>query len=192
MLRRVIKQLKPRRQTVELRPSRIRRDPVRLASPVQPKPESPEREAWSTVTGVVLFALAGTVLIVGIGSATAWMSGAAAEAPRPQFGQCYNEYGPNCVLDGDTIYLGGQKLQIAGMDAPEIQGAQCEDERSRGIAAAVKLAELLNGGKVTMAGAEREPDGQIRRKIQVDGVDVGPAMVDAGMARDPGSGQSWC
>jgi len=60
-----------RRKTVDLqpaaRPSRIHRDPV----PVIPndrkslQPVAPEREAWIVVIGVILFALAITVAIVG-------------------------------------------------------------------------------------------------------------------------------
>ena len=61
----------PRRKTVDLqpgaRPSRIRRDPVPVAGTekksVQPYPT--EREVWMVVIGVVVFALAITVAIVG-------------------------------------------------------------------------------------------------------------------------------
>lgn len=188
----MIKQPKPRRQTVELRPSRIRRDPVLLHSPVQPKPDSPEREVWATVIGVTVFALAGTVLIVSFSQITAYLSAATAAPPRPRFDQCYNG-GPDCVVDGDTIYLGGAKVEIAGIDAPAIKGAGCDDERNRGIDAAVELAELLNSGKVALAGTERGPDGQVHRTVEVDGRDVGDAMISAGAAREIGSGpRSWC
>jgi hypothetical protein len=65
-----------RRKTVELhpdaaRPSRIRRDPPAAAperKSVQPYPT--EREVWAVVIGVVLFALAITIIIFGIGSYT--------------------------------------------------------------------------------------------------------------------------
>ncbi|MFL6829297.1 MAG: thermonuclease family protein [Sphingomicrobium sp.] len=187
----MIKPSKPRRQTVELRPSRIRRDPVRLKSPVEPKPESPEREAWSTVAGVTALAVAGTILVVGFGVATAYISVAAAEPPRPPFDQCYNG-GPTCVLDGDTIYVRGARVEIAGLDTPKIQGAACDEERDRGIAAAVQLAGLLNGGRVSVGAGERGPDGRVLRKVEVDGRDVGLAMVDAGVARTDASGGSWC
>jgi len=60
-----------RRPTVPLgqgapRPSRIRRDPVPVAAPKKPVNAYPsEREVWTVVIGVVLFALAITVAIVG-------------------------------------------------------------------------------------------------------------------------------
>ena len=58
-----------RRQTVELdpavRPSRIRRDPVPVAKAKEVRPYPTEREVWAVVIGVVVFALAITVAIVG-------------------------------------------------------------------------------------------------------------------------------
>jgi hypothetical protein len=65
-----------RRKTVELRqpearPSRIRREPAAAAperKSVQPYPT--EREVWAVVIGVVLFAIAITIIIFGIGSYT--------------------------------------------------------------------------------------------------------------------------
>jgi hypothetical protein len=67
----MIKRPNLRRPTVELstaaRPSRIRREPP----PPEPKkkalqPYAAEREVWTVVIGVVLFALAITVATVGI------------------------------------------------------------------------------------------------------------------------------
>jgi hypothetical protein len=67
----VSKQWKPQRQTVELRPSRIRRDPP--APPAQRKalePHPSEREAWTVVIGVILFAIAITIIIFAISDYT--------------------------------------------------------------------------------------------------------------------------
>ena len=191
MLHRVIGQSKPKRATVELRPSRIRRDPVLLQSAVEPKPLSPEREAWATAAGVVLFAFAAAALAVGFGEITGHGSDAA-PARAERFGQCYNNARSDCVIDGDTLYIGGQRLEIAGMDAPEIRGSRCPAETNRGIQAAVRLAALLNSGAVTIGGVERQADGQLLRRIAVDGRDVGKAMVGAGVARRYGSGLDWC
>lgn len=183
------KHWKPRRPTVELAPSRIRRQPVREEAKVEPV--SPEREMWGGVAGIILFAVALAVITVGIALTPIFRGAVAAKAPR--FGQCYNSDPANCVLDGDTIHLAGDKLEIAGMDVPRIQDARCDSERSRGIEAAVKLADLLNSGKLVNAGNVRDLDGQVRTKLEVDGRDVGAAMVSAGVARDLGSGaDGWC
>jgi hypothetical protein len=66
----VIKRSPFRRQTVELgqapaRVSRIRRDPVPIKTQKEVRPYPTEREIWTVVIGVVLFALAITVAIVG-------------------------------------------------------------------------------------------------------------------------------
>jgi endonuclease YncB( thermonuclease family) len=87
------------------------------------------------------------------------------------------------VLDGDTIYLERQKIEIAGLDAPEINGAACGDERERGINAAVKLADLLNGGQVTASPPFRDAYGRTVRNVEVDGKDVTKAMIKARAGR---------
>jgi endonuclease YncB( thermonuclease family) len=193
---------KPGGSAMQVRPSRIRREPLRrepvrvLSKAEMEKAEARarEREIWSGVGGVVLFAAGIALLIVGISIATIFRGDDPAAAARAQrFGQCYNAEGTNCVLDGGTIYVGGERVQIAGIAAPQIQGAACSRERSRGIEAAVRLADLLNSGKVTLGRAFREPDGREVRKVQVDGEDVAATMIDAGVAREPGSEDgSWC
>jgi len=190
----VSKQWNPRKPTVELRPSRIRRDP-RLIQREEKKvvPMSAEQEIWLGVTGVVLFAMAIAVVTAGFSVVTAYDGGAAGPKNVERFGQCYNSDISDCVIDGDTVYVGGTKVQIAGMNAPRIQGAQCEAERSRGIDSAIRLAEILNRGTVTLGGAVHEPDGRLRRKVEVDGEDAAAAMIDAGAARGPGSeAAGWC
>lgn len=185
------KQWSPRKQTVELAPgSRIRKQPV----PVQkaPEPPSPEREVLSGMAGITLFAVALAVLILGISIATIIHTDPNAAARAARFSQCYDAEGSNCVLDGNTIYVQGQKIEIAGVVAPKIQGAQCDDERSRGIDSAVRLADLLNSGKVTLGDTVRGPDGQLRRKVEVGGNDVAATMIGAGMARDPDNSNGWC
>lgn len=190
------KPLKTGRPTIAVRPSRIRRDPVRLETDprVAKKVEARtrEREMWGGIAGVTLFAVVLAVAAIGISAATLFKDDPAAAAEEAQFNQCYNG-GPNCVIDGGTIHVEGEKIRIAGIDAPQIRGAACEQERSRGIDAAVRLAELLNGGKVTLGASVHQTDGSDARKVLVDGQDVAEPMVDAGLARAPGSSDpSWC
>lgn len=175
--------------------SRIRREPV----PIAPKVDlakaaaiSSEREVWGGVAGVLTFAGALVVLAVAISAATIFHDDPAAAARAARFGQCYNS-GPNCVIDGGTIRVAGHKIAIAGVDAPQIQDARCEDERGRGIDAAVRLAELLNGGRVTVGAPFRDAAGREVRKVAVGGEDVGQALVDADVVREPdGTRQDWC
>ena len=71
----MIKRSTIRRQSVDLqrapRGSRIRRDPVAAAparKKVQPYPS--EREVWTVVIGVILFALAVSIIIVAVSDYT--------------------------------------------------------------------------------------------------------------------------
>jgi micrococcal nuclease len=199
----VSKHWKPGKKFVELepaarpvaRPSRIRRDPVQINSNTLAAPRrrtSRERELFLGIAGVLIFATGIAAGIIALSIFTVTHPDPAAETRAAEFSQCYNAQGPNCVLDGGTIYVDGQKVEIAGMSAPKIQGAQCDEERSRGIDSAVRLADLLNSGRVTLGESVREPDGQVRRKVEVNGNEVGVAMIDAGAARDYGSSGGWC
>jgi endonuclease YncB( thermonuclease family) len=197
----VSKPLKLGRPTVALRPSRIRREPVQLetkrpltkAEIEKAEARSREIEIWGGVAGVVLFATGIVALTFGISAATIFKNDPAAAAAAARFNQCYNAEGPDCVLDGDTIRVDGKKVEIAGIAAPAIVDAQCPEERSRGIDAAVRLADLLNGGNVTVGAPIRDANGREVRKVQVGGEDVGDSLIDAGLARKyDGTPQEWC
>lgn len=65
------KQWNPKRTTVELRPSRIRREPP--PPPAAPKalnPHPTEGETWTVATGVLLFAIAITIIILAVSDYT--------------------------------------------------------------------------------------------------------------------------
>jgi endonuclease YncB( thermonuclease family) len=122
-------------------------------------------------------------------------SEAAAPSVRATFGLCKWGGGTNCVVDGDTFYIGGAKVRIAGIDAPETHDYRCASELALGDRATEKLRALLNSGAVTMTGIDRDRDvyGRLLRNVQVDGADVGAAMVSAGVAREYGGGRrGWC
>ena len=120
---------------------------------------------------------------------------APAVAVRASFGFCKWGGGTNCVVDGDTFYLNGEKVRIAGIDAPETHPPRCDYEARLGNEATEKLQALLNSGAVTMTSIDRDRDvyGRLLRNVAVNGADVGEAMVSAGVAREYGSGRrSWC
>ena len=97
------------------------------------------------------------------------------------------------MLDGDTIYISGERVAIAGMEAPRIQGARCDAERSHGIDAAIRLADLLNSGNVTVSTVFRDDYGRDVRKVKVKGHEVRNAMIDLGVARRyDGKNKGWC
>jgi micrococcal nuclease len=188
----VSKPLKLNRQPVVLGKSRIRRDPVPLEKP-KLRAYSPEFELWSGITGILLFAAAIAIVTVGIGVATFSKDDPVAAAKAARFGQCYNTDGPNCVFDGDTFRVGGETVQVAGIDVPKIQDARCAKERNSGIDAAVRLADLLNSGKLTIGPTFADELGRDVRKVLVNGQDVREAMLDSGVARRVAEKpESWC
>jgi endonuclease YncB( thermonuclease family) len=196
----VSKHWKPGKKTVALdpapRPSRIRREPVRLNANVPAKPQRPlnyrERELYGGIAGILAFAALIATVIIALAMFTVLRADPEADARASQFSQCYNAQGPNCVADGGTIYVGGERIEIAGVDAPKIADATCEGEHDRGIEAATGLAMLLNSGQVTIGEPFRDQSGRLVRKVEVKGRDVAPKMVDQDLAHEAGSGLGWC
>ena len=119
----------------------------------------------------------------------------AASPVRASFGYCYRGGGTNCVVDGDTFWIGGEKVRIADIDAPETHPPRCAYEARLGNQATEKLHALLNSGAVTMTSIDRDRDvyGRLLRNVSVNGADVGEAMVSAGVAREwVGRREPWC
>jgi len=129
------------------------------------------------------------------GGSNAWASAVPKTGTGRSFGFCHSGGGTNCVVDGDTFYIGGAKVRIAGIDAPETHPPRCAREAELGEQATRQLQALLSSGSVTMTGIGRDRDsyGRLLRNVQVNGADVGEALIAAGVARDYGSGRrSWC
>ncbi len=114
---------------------------------------------------------------------------------RVRFTYCKWGGGTNCVVDGDTFWIGGQKVRIAGIDAPETHDYRCRSELELGERAARDLLALLNSGAVTMTPIDRDRDvyGRLLRNVSVNGRDVGEALISAGEARAYAGGRRpWC
>jgi endonuclease YncB( thermonuclease family) len=101
------------------------------------------------------------------------------------FGTCHTGGGTNCVVNGDTIWLDGEKIRIADIDAPETHPSRCAEEARLGHAATMRLQVLLNAGPVELASADRDTDryGRKLRIVTQHGRSVGAVLVDEGLAR---------
>jgi endonuclease YncB( thermonuclease family) len=111
------------------------------------------------------------------------------------FGYCKWGGGTNCVVDGDTFYLAGQKIRIADIDAPETHDYRCPSELELGNRASDRLHTLLNSGAISMSGIGRDRDvyGRLLRNVAVNGQDVGETLIDEGLAHRYVSGKlPWC
>ena len=190
----------PGKATVQLdagaRPSRIRRAPVAINANIPARPQRPanirERELFFGIIGIVTFGVVIAATLIGFSVFTTFRDDPAADAAIAQFSQCYNAQGPNCVLDGDTIFVDGQRVEIGGMLVPKIADARCDQEHDRGVQAAVGLAELLNSGEVTIGGTVRDIAGRVGRRVEVRDRDVALTMIGQGLARDPAGSSDWC
>ena len=56
----------------------------------------------------------------------------------------------------------------------------------------MRLAYLLNSGKVTLGAPVPGDDGEPRRKVEVGGRDVGELMITGNAARPEGGSRKWC
>ena len=196
------KHWKPGKKTVALspapRPSRIRREPVQLNPNVPAaKPQRPinyrEIELYGGIVGILVFAALIAAMVIGLAVFTVFRDDPEADARAMQFSQCYNAQGPNCVLDGGTIYADNQRVEIAGIDAPGIRDAKCDVEHDRGIEAASQLALLLNSGPVSICKPYRDGiTGRTVRKVEVKGRDVALTMIGQNMAHAVNSGLTYC
>lgn len=100
-----------------------------------------------------------------------------------------------CVVDGDTIWLRGQKIRISDIDTPEVSTPRCEQELQRGMRATHRMVELLNIGPFALEPADRAQDryGRALFRLTRDGTSLGTALVDEGLAVWYGNGRpDWC
>lgn len=89
------------------------------------------------------------------------------------------------ITDGDSLEIGGTRVRLHAIDAPE--GTQsCGEGGARwscGRAASSKLAELIDGNTVTCRQTDVDNYGRVVAVCRANGVDLGAAMVEAGYAR---------
>jgi hypothetical protein len=98
------------------------------------------------------------------------------------------------AYDGDTFVMGGRRIRIANIDAPELHPPRCAEEERLGLAAKERLQQLLGSGTVTLSGSGHDRYGRDLRFVEVNGQDVGEVMMSAGLARSyhGETRQGWC
>jgi micrococcal nuclease len=115
---------------------------------------------------------------------------------REKFAKCGYITRDNCVIDGDTFLIAGEKIRIADIDAPETGGAQCASEAELGARATARLRELLNQGPFELQSYRSRDADQYGRKLRVvmrDGMSIGEILISEGLARRwGGRRRPWC
>lgn len=98
----------------------------------------------------------------------------------------------DCVVDGDTLWLGREKARIANIDTPELHSPKCPSERALAIAARNRLHALLQTPFVVWRGSQ-DRYGRTLVRITVEGRDVGEVLVAEKHARPyRGKREPWC
>lgn len=117
----------------------------------------------------------------------------AAPGERLAFSKCHSGGGYNCVVDGDTIWLKGEKIRLLDIDTPETHPPRCAEEARLGHAATDRLQTLLNGGAVSMNRDGTDGYDRTLAVVLVDGRPVGEHLIAEGLARHYGGGRKpWC
>lgn len=97
----------------------------------------------------------------------------------------------NCIVDGDTLWIGRQKVRLANIDTAEL-GGKCPYERALALRARDRLAKLLQRPFTVMpTGTDRY--GRTLAVVRSEGRDVGGVLVREGLARPYAGGRKpWC
>lgn len=94
-------------------------------------------------------------------------------------------YGEAEAFDGNTLMIGGQKVRLYGVDAPEL-GQTCEwpdEEIECGKISKSRMHDLVSGiERIACKPRGRDNRGQWIAICYADGSDIGRAMVKAGWA----------
>ena len=149
------------------------------------RPQDLARRVWRCarrVWGLVAFAL----LIAG-GSVLYFGKGAAGVSPIRPFNAM--------AVDGDTLRVGGQRIRLIGIDAPELSQS-CRDEHGRhwlcGSEAHARLRSLVGLGLVECTSSSADRYGRPLAVCSAGTVpDIGEAMVRAGYAVSFMSPRYW-
>ncbi|MGY5779169.1 thermonuclease family protein [Rhizobium sp. LEGMi135b] len=112
-----------------------------------------------------------------------------------RFVLCGAGSGTNCVVDGNTFWQDGIRIQLADIDVPDAGATRCPSEKQRGMAAKLRLQAILNDGSFVLSGSSRRDDpsgGKLRIAMRA-GRSLGDQMVSEGLARRwTGQAASWC
>lgn len=101
-----------------------------------------------------------------------------------------------CVVDGDTLWLRGNKIRVADIDTPEISEPKCPSELALGNRATERFIALINEGPFEMQAWPGRGVDRYRRKLRVlvrNGRSLGDLLVSEGLARTwTGRREPWC
>lgn len=100
-----------------------------------------------------------------------------------------------CVVDGDTLWISGEKIRVADINTPETVEPGCAREKRLGEQAKRRLQALVNEGPFELKREGRDQD-RYGRKLRVlvrGGRSIGQQLVSEGLAESwTGRRREWC
>lgn len=147
----------------------------------------------------------GLIALAALMASAAWQQGLPAfaslsltsqgETIARSFSICGSGPRRNCVIDGDTLWLGAEKIRLADINTPEVSAPQCAAEAALGAQAKRRLHSLLNAGAFEVRRGLRDEDvyGRKLRTLHRNGQSLGDTLVAEGLAhRWHGYKHNWC
>lgn len=83
------------------------------------------------------------------------------------FGLCQQGYHEDCVVDGDTIYYGGQLIRMVDYDIPEMGEPTCSPSLALRHKVTLRLLELLNSGPIAVRRVTDQDVDRYGRELRV-------------------------
>ena len=100
------------------------------------------------------------------------------------------------IVDGDTFWVGSDKIRIADIDTPETHPPRCAEEAELGEKATRRLAVLLGEGPFELERVGDRDVDRYGRKLRIvtrNGRSLGDVLVAEGLARTwTGRREPWC
>jgi micrococcal nuclease len=113
-------------------------------------------------------------------------------APSRAMPICRGGVRQNCVVDGDTFWLDGEKIRIEGIDAPEVKG-KCRHELDLAAKATKRLSSLLSHQTIEIDRNGKDGFGRTLVQVSTGRGEIGSVMIREGLAREYAGGRgSWC
>lgn len=102
----------------------------------------------------------------------------------------------NCIVDGDTLYIDGEKIRVTGFNTPELFSPQCAQEAQLARRAQRRFQQMVNAGPFEVRRTslrDRDVYGRKLRSLYRNGKPLGDQLIAEGLAHHwRGFKKSWC
>jgi micrococcal nuclease len=116
----------------------------------------------------------------------------AAAEPAAAMELCSGSKRVTCVVDGDTVWIKGEKIRLEGIDAPEPYG-RCYEELIGAAKATERLRVLLTENQFTIKRSGQDRYGRTLARIKIGDRSAGEIMMSEGLVRKwRGKRETWC